>query len=72
VIVRVSDFKSNEYASLLGGDRYEPHEENPTIGLRGAARYLSADFADCFAMECDALRYVRNTMGLTNVKIMIP
>jgi pyruvate, water dikinase len=72
VIVRMSDFKSNEYASLLGGERYEPHEENPMIGYRGAARYLSADFADCFAMECEALRYVRDTMGLTNVKIMIP
>jgi pyruvate,water dikinase len=72
VIVRMSDFKSNEYASLLGGDRYEPHEENPMIGYRGAARYLSADFADCFAMECEALRYVRDAMGLTNVKIMIP
>jgi pyruvate,water dikinase len=70
--VRMSDFKSNEYAKLLGGDRYEPHEENPMIGFRGAARYLSPDFADCFAMECDALRYVRDTMGLTNVKIMIP
>jgi pyruvate,water dikinase len=72
VIVRTSDFKSNEYASLLGGDRYEPHEENPMIGYRGAARYLSADFADCFAMECEALRYVRDSMGLTNVKVMIP
>ena len=72
VIVRMSDFKSNEYASLLGGDRYEPHEENPMIGYRGAARYLSEDFADCFAMECEALRYVRDVMGLTNVKIMIP
>ena len=72
VIVRTSDFKSNEYASLLGGDRYEPHEENPMIGYRGAARYLSEDFADCFAMECEALRYVRDGMGLTNVKIMIP
>jgi len=72
VIVRMSDFKSNEYASLLGGERYEPHEENPMIGYRGAARYLSADFADCFAMECEALRYVRDAMGLTNVKIMIP
>ena len=72
VIVRMSDFKSNEYASLLGGDRYEPHEENPMIGYRGASRYLSADFADCFAMECEALRYVRDVMGLTNVKIMIP
>jgi pyruvate, water dikinase len=72
VIVRMSDFKSNEYASLLGGDRYEPHEENPMIGYRGAARYLSTDFADCFAMECEALRYVREDMGLANVKIMIP
>jgi pyruvate, water dikinase len=72
VIVRMSDFKSNEYASLLGGDRYEPHEENPMIGFRGASRYVSPDFVDCFAMECEALRYVRDTMGLTNVKIMIP
>ncbi|HEX8970030.1 phosphoenolpyruvate synthase [Oryzihumus sp.] len=72
VIVRMSDFKSNEYAGLLGGQRYEPHEENPMIGYRGASRYLSADFADCFAMECEALRYVRDDMGLTNVKVMIP
>ena len=72
VIVRMSDFKSNEYASLLGGDRYEPHEENPMIGFRGVSRYLAPDFAECFAMECEALRYVRDTMGLTNVKIMIP
>lgn len=72
VIVRMSDFKSNEYASLLGGDRYEPHEENPMIGFRGAARYLSPEFVDCFALECEALRHVRNEMGLTNVKIMIP
>jgi pyruvate, water dikinase len=72
VIVRMSDFKSNEYANLIGGELYEPHEENPMIGYRGASRYLSADFADCFAMECDALRYVRDEMGLTNVKIMIP
>ena len=72
VIVRMSDFKSNEYAGLLGGERYEPHEENPMIGYRGAARYLSADFAECFAMECEALKYVRDDMGLTNVKIMIP
>jgi pyruvate,water dikinase len=72
VIVRMSDFKSNEYANLLGGELYEPHEENPMIGFRGAARYLSPDFADCFAMECEALRYVRDTMGLANVKIMIP
>ena len=72
VIVRMSDFKSNEYANLLGGERYEPEEENPMLGYRGASRYLSADFADCFAMECEALRYVRDEMGLTNVKIMIP
>ena len=72
VIVRMSDFKSNEYAGLLGGERYEPHEENPMLGYRGASRYLSADFAECFAMECEALRYVRDDMGLTNVKVMIP
>ncbi len=72
VIVRMSDFKSNEYANLIGGRLYELHEENPMIGFRGASRYLSPDFADCFAMECAALKYVRDTMGLTNVKIMIP
>jgi pyruvate,water dikinase len=72
VIVRMSDFKSNEYANLVGGERYEPHEENPMIGYRGASRYLSPDFADCFAMECEALRFVRDDMGLTNVRIMIP
>ena len=72
VIVRMSDFKSNEYANLIGGELYEPHEENPMIGYRGASRYLSPDFADCFAMECEALSYVRDQMGLTNVKIMIP
>ncbi len=72
VIVRMSDFKSNEYANLLGGELYEPHEENPMLGYRGASRYLSSDFAECFAMECEALRYVRDIMGLTNVKIMIP
>jgi pyruvate,water dikinase len=72
VIVRMSDFKSNEYANLVGGDLYEPHEENPMIGYRGASRYLSEDFRDCFAMECEALRYVRDEMGLTNVKLMIP
>jgi pyruvate,water dikinase len=72
VIVRMSDFKSNEYAGLLGGERYEPHEENPMIGYRGAARYLSEDFAECFAMEAEALRHVRDEMGLTNVKVMIP
>ncbi len=72
VIVRMSDFKSNEYANLVGGEVYEPHEENPMIGYRGAARYLSPDFAECFAMECEALRHVRDTMGLTNVWVMIP
>ncbi|MBK1647515.1 phosphoenolpyruvate synthase [Rhabdochromatium marinum] len=72
VIVRMSDFKSNEYANLIAGPRYEPHEENPMIGFRGAGRYLSPDFQDCFAMECEALRIVRETMGLTNVQIMIP
>ncbi|KRA24688.1 phosphoenolpyruvate synthase [Microbacterium sp. Root61] len=72
VIVRMSDFKSNEYANLLGGDRYEPHEENPMIGYRGASRYISPDFRACFDMECEAIRHVRDVMGLTNVKIMIP
>jgi pyruvate,water dikinase len=68
----MSDFKSNEYANLIGGELYEPHEVNPMIGYRGASRYLSPDFADCFAMECEALRSVPDEMGLTNVKIMIP
>ena len=68
----MSDFKSNEYANLIGGEMYEPHEENPMIGYRGASRYLSPDFAECFAMECEAMRHVRDDMGLTNVKIMIP
>ncbi|MFW0795637.1 phosphoenolpyruvate synthase [Gordonia sp. CPCC 205515] len=72
VIVRMSDFKSNEYEKLVGGSLYEPDEENPMIGYRGASRYLSEDFAECFAMECEALKYVRDEMGLTNVKIMIP
>ncbi len=72
VIVRMSDFKSNEYANLLGGAQFEPHEENPMLGYRGASRYLSEQFAECFAMECEALRYVRDDMGLTNVKVMIP
>jgi pyruvate, water dikinase len=72
VIVRMSDFKSNEYANLVAGELYEPHEENPMIGYRGASRYLSPDFAECFAMECEAMRYVREDMGLTNVKVMIP
>ncbi len=72
VIVRMSDFKSNEYANLLCGDRYEPHEENPMIGFRGASRYVSPEFRECFALECEALRYVRETMGLSNVEVMIP
>ncbi|WP_417618331.1 phosphoenolpyruvate synthase [Oceanisphaera sp.] len=72
VIVRMSDFKSNEYANLLGGDAYEPDEENPMLGFRGASRYISEDFRDCFAMECEAMKRVRNDMGLTNVEIMIP
>ena len=72
VIVRMSDFKSNEYAGLIGGRRYEPHEENPMLGYRGASRYLSEDFAACFAMEVEALTYARDEMGLTNIKVMIP
>lgn len=72
VIVRMSDFKSNEYANLLAGPLFEPEEENPMIGYRGAGRYLSEDFAECFAMECEALRYVREDMGLQNVEVMIP
>lgn len=72
VIVRLSDFKSNEYAGLLGGSRYEPHEENPMIGYRGASRYVSTDFAESFALECKAAKYVREVMGLTNVWVMIP
>jgi pyruvate,water dikinase len=72
VIVRLSDFKSNEYAGLLGGSRYEPHEENPMIGYRGASRYVDPGFADSFALECKAAKYVRETMGMTNVWIMIP
>jgi pyruvate,water dikinase len=72
VIVRLSDFKSNEYRKLVGGSRYEPEEENPMLGFRGASRYISADFAECFKMECEALKRVRNEMGLTNVEIMVP
>ncbi|MGO1226770.1 MAG: phosphoenolpyruvate synthase [Brachybacterium sp.] len=72
VIVRLSDFKSNEYAGLVGGRAYEPLEENPMIGFRGASRYLSETFAEPFALECEALRYVREDMGLTNVRLMIP
>jgi pyruvate,water dikinase len=72
VIVRLSDFKSNEYRKLIGGTRYEPDEENPMLGFRGASRYISGDFQDAFAMECEALKRVRKDMGLTNVEIMVP
>lgn len=72
VIVRLSDFKSNEYANLVGGERYEPDEENPMLGFRGAGRYVSENFKACFALECDAIKRVRNDMGLTNVEIMVP
>ncbi|HZJ98088.1 MAG TPA: phosphoenolpyruvate synthase [Oligella sp.] len=72
VIVRMSDFKSNEYRKLVGGSRYEPEEENPMLGFRGASRYLSEDFAECFRMECEALKKVRDEMGLDNVELMIP
>ncbi|WP_260291054.1 phosphoenolpyruvate synthase [Sedimenticola hydrogenitrophicus] len=72
VIVRMSDFKSNEYANLIGGTRYEPEEENPMIGFRGASRYISKSFAPCWEMECKALKYVREVMGFSNVEIMIP
>ncbi|SHG36039.1 phosphoenolpyruvate synthase [Marisediminitalea aggregata] len=72
VIVRMSDFKSNEYFNLVGGYQYEPDEENPMLGFRGASRYISEDFRDCFALECEAIKRVRNEMGLTNVEIMIP
>lgn len=72
VIVRLSDFKSNEYRKLIGGSRYEPEEENPMLGFRGASRYISEEFAEAFAMECEAIKRVRNDMGLTNVEIMVP
>jgi len=72
VIVRLSDFKSNEYANLLAGDRYEPHEENPMLGFRGAARYVADSFQPCFELECRALKKVRDVMGFTNVEIMVP
>jgi pyruvate, water dikinase len=72
VIVRLSDFKSNEYANLIGGSRYEPHEENPMLGFRGASRYVDPSFRPCFELECRALKFVRDTMGLTNVWIMVP
>jgi pyruvate,water dikinase len=72
VIVRLSDFKSNEYSNLIGGSRYEPHEENPMLGFRGASRYVAADFYDCFALECEAMRRVRDVLGFTNVELMVP
>ena len=72
VIVRLSDFKSNEYANLIGGSRYEPHEENPMLGFRGASRYVDESFRPCFELECQALKRVRETMGLTNVEVMVP
>jgi pyruvate,water dikinase len=72
VIVRMSDFKSNEYFNLVGGYQYEPDEENPMLGFRGASRYISEDFRACFALECEAIKRVRNKMDLTNVEIMIP
>jgi pyruvate,water dikinase len=72
VIVRLSDFKTNEYANLIGGEAYEPNEENPMLGFRGAARYVSENFRPCFELECAALRKVRNDMGLTNVQVMVP
>jgi pyruvate,water dikinase len=72
VIVRLSDFKSNEYRKLIGGSRYEPEEENPMLGFRGAARYISAEFGEAFAMECEALKRVREDMGLVNIEIMVP
>ena len=72
VILRLSDFKSNEYANLIAGENYEPHEENPMIGFRGAARYLDESFRPCFEMECEAIKYVRDKMGFTNIEVMIP
>jgi pyruvate,water dikinase len=72
VIVRLSDFKSNEYRKLIGGSRYEPEEENPMLGFRGASRYISREFSEAFAMECEALRRVRTDMGLANVQVMVP
>jgi pyruvate,water dikinase len=72
VIVRLSDFKSNEYRKLIGGARYEPDEENPMLGFRGASRYISGEFSDAFGMECEAIKRVRNDMGLTNVELMVP
>ncbi|MBL8525156.1 MAG: phosphoenolpyruvate synthase [Betaproteobacteria bacterium] len=72
VIVRLSDFKSNEYRNLIGGPRYEPTEENPMLGFRGASRYIASSFRECFRLECEAMKYVRDSMGLTNVELMVP
>ena len=72
VIVRLSDFKSNEYRNLIGGPRYEPTEENPMLGFRGASRYIASSFRECFKLECEAMKTVRDTMGLTNVQLMVP
>jgi pyruvate,water dikinase len=72
VIVRLSDFKSNEYRKLIGGARYEPEEENPMLGFRGASRYIAESFRECFALECEAMKKVRDEMGLTNVELMVP
>jgi len=72
VIVRLSDFKSNEYRKLIGGSRYEPEEENPMLGFRGASRYIAESFRDCFELECQAMRRVREQMGLVNVELMVP
>ena len=72
VIVRLSDFKSNEYRKLLGGEIYEPEEENPMLGFRGASRYIAHSFRDCFELECRAMKKVRNELGLTNVELMVP
>jgi len=72
VIVRLSDFKSNEYSNLIGGQLYEPHEENPMLGFRGTSRYISPEFYECFQMECQALKRVRDDMALTNLEIMVP
>lgn len=72
VIVRLSDFKSNEYRKLTGGALYEPEEENPMLGFRGASRYIAHSFADCFELECRAMKRVRDEMGLTNVELMVP
>jgi pyruvate,water dikinase len=72
VIVRLSDFKSNEYKKLLGGERYEPDEENPMLGFRGASRYIAEAFRECFELECAAMKKVREELGLTNVELMVP